>query len=77
MVPEGSDFGYEYLSAIVLAIAQCRLQDERAEIQKQKEYFAKMRVEFQPDGENTKVTLNVTTTIFIEFFCFCYVLYLG
>ncbi len=27
-----------------------RLQTERDEIQKQKEYFAKMRTEFQPDG---------------------------
>lgn len=27
-----------------------RLHDEKAEIQKQKEYFAKLRTEFQPDG---------------------------
>ena len=28
----------------------CRLHAEKAEVQKQKEYFAKLRSEFQPDG---------------------------
>ena len=27
-----------------------RLRDEKVEVQKQKEYFAKLRTEFQPDG---------------------------
>ena len=31
-----------------------RLEDERAEIQKQKEYFAKLRVDFLPDGQKVR-----------------------
>ena len=33
-----------------------RLHDEKAEIQKQKEYFAKLRTEFQPDGGKVRHT---------------------
>lgn len=34
----------------VSSLTTIRLHDEKAEIQKQKEYFAKLRTEFQPDG---------------------------
>ena len=36
----------------------CRLHDEKAEVQKQKEYFAKLRNEFQPDGGKVNYDVN-------------------
>ncbi|XP_064386094.1 uncharacterized protein LOC135334732 isoform X2 [Halichondria panicea] len=40
-----------------------RLQTEREEIQKQKEYFAKMRTEFQPDGGKDETDGEASTEV--------------
>ena len=35
-----------------------RLEDERAEVERQKEYFAKLRAEFRPDGGRVRVCVG-------------------
>lgn len=39
---------------VVKEVWFCRLEGEKAEVEKQKEYFAKMRAGFQPDGQRVR-----------------------
>lgn len=42
------------------------LQNEREEVERQKEYFSKLRADFQPDGQKVKIiALKYTASIYI------------